>query len=64
MPSVGSAAAFKEAADQELAQLMAVSAQLRSLVLTPSEHEALMAAGSRFAVELERDARWLSPWLR
>lgn len=32
-----------------------------ALVLTPSEHEALMAAGSRFAVELERDARWLWP---
>jgi UTP:GlnB (protein PII) uridylyltransferase len=33
-----------------------------ALVLTPSEHEELMAAGSRFATELERDARWV--WTR
>jgi hypothetical protein len=33
-----------------------------ALVLTPGEHEALMAAGSRFAAELERDARWV--WCR
>lgn len=33
-----------------------------ALVLTPSEHETLMAAGSRFASELQRDARWV--WSR
>jgi hypothetical protein len=33
-----------------------------ALVLTPAEHEALMAAGSRFAAELRRDARWV--WSR
>ncbi|MCP9785158.1 nucleotidyltransferase domain-containing protein [Cyanobium sp. N5-Cardenillas] len=33
-----------------------------ALVLTPEEHDALMAAGSRFAMELGRDARWL--WSR
>ncbi len=33
-----------------------------ALVLTPVEHQALMAAGSRFAGELQRDVRWL--WSR
>ena len=33
-----------------------------ALVLTPAEHEALLAGGSRFANELRRDARWV--WSR
>ncbi len=33
-----------------------------ALVLTPEEHDTLMASGSRFATELRRDARWL--WSR
>jgi predicted nucleotidyltransferase len=33
-----------------------------ALVLTPAEHEALLGAGSRFATELHRDARWV--WCR
>lgn len=33
-----------------------------ALVLTPDEHQTLTAAGSRFAQELQRDARWV--WIR
>jgi UTP:GlnB (protein PII) uridylyltransferase len=33
-----------------------------ALVLTPSEHQALLEAGARFATELRRDARWV--WSR
>ncbi len=33
-----------------------------ALVLTPAEHEELLAGGSRFATELRRDARWV--WSR
>ncbi len=33
-----------------------------ALVLTPYEHDALMAAGSRFATQLRRDSRWV--WTR
>ncbi|WP_255010095.1 nucleotidyltransferase domain-containing protein [Cyanobium sp. ATX 6F1] len=32
-----------------------------ALVLTPREHADLLAEGSRFALELQRDARWLWP---
>lgn len=33
-----------------------------ALVLTPSEYQELMAAGSHFAAELRRDSRWV--WSR
>jgi hypothetical protein len=32
-----------------------------AIVLTPGEHAELLAAGSRFASELQRDARWVWP---
>lgn len=32
-----------------------------ALVLTPAEHSALLAEGSRFAGELRRDVRWVWP---
>jgi hypothetical protein len=53
---VGTAATFNEAAVQEVAQLTAVSADAH---LCGAEFEV-----SFLPRPLERDARWLSPWLR
>jgi len=34
-----------------------------ALVLTPTELQELLASGSRMAIELQRDLRWLLPHL-